>query len=305
MCFGVEVVDDGNATTLSGSTDIELAADRITFLLDKEYQEFGNDIKNLSENLNDISQVVENAKAQLSPLSVRFRSPPPQRNWNLSSLREIIGDYNGTLMECQKLLDENHEFRRSRNFVYNIEWNALIQPKVDQLRRRLHSHNSKILFLLKPLELSLLSDIHKDLVERIDAVHRSLLRLHGLLIPDVEQALSEQERNIPCTLAIPADIETKFRTAAEKSHPEIRTPGSFPLQAGADAFVTHFEESTKKFTAGNFVRQRTPDKKQYLTLLKCVWIMERLQESDALRNAPNDTQLPGYIRQFNEDLSME
>jgi len=173
------------------------------------------------------------------------------------------------------------------------------------LRRRLHSHNSKILILLKPLELSLLSDIHYDLVERIDAVHRSVLHLQGLLIPDVKQALSEQGRVIPIPFPVPADIEKKFRTAAEESQPEIQTPGNFPLQAGADAFVAHLEESTKKFTAGYFINERTPHPKQYLSLLKCIWIMRRLQESYALRNAPKDSQWPGYINQLNEDLSME
>jgi hypothetical protein len=161
------------------------------------------------------------------------------------------------------------------------------------------------LILLKPLELSLLSDIHDDLVERIDAVHRSVLLLEGLLIKDVKQAISEQGSVIPIPLSVPADIEKKFQTAAETSQPEIRTPGNFPLQAGADAFVAHLEESTIKFTAGNFINERTPDPKQYLSLLKCIWIMRRLQESDALRNAPKDSQWRGYINQLNEDLSIE
>ena len=142
-------------------------------------------------------------------------------------------------------------------------------------------------------------------MERIDAVHRSVLHLQGLLIPDVGQALSEQGRVIPIPFPVPADIEKKFQTAAEESRPEIQTPGNFPLQAGADAFVAHLEESTKKFTAGNFINERTPHPKQYLSLLKCIWIMRRLQESDALRNAPKDSQWPGYINQLNEDLSME
>jgi hypothetical protein len=101
------------------------------------------------------------------------RSPslPLQKDWDLSSLREIIGDYHRTLTDCKTLLEGNREFRKNRNFAYNFEWNLVIQPKVDHLRKRLDSHNSKISIILKPLEFNLLSDIHHDLADRIDAVH--------------------------------------------------------------------------------------------------------------------------------------
>jgi hypothetical protein len=275
-------------------------------LLDQQYQDFGNDIKYLSENLKDISRVVENAKSQQSQQSAGLRSPSLQKDWDLSSLKEIIGDYEKTLSDCRKLLEENHEFRKKRNFAYNNYWNLVIQPKIDQLRKRLQLHNTKIVILLKPLEIRLLTDIHQDIVERIDAVHRSVLQLQGLLIPDIDQAISEQGRDIPVSLDIPADIAKKFQTSTEKSRPEIRTPGRFPLQAGADAFVLYLEESTKKFTStGNFINNRTPLAQQYLNLLKCIWIIKQLRESDALRDAPRDSQWPGYISQLNQDLSVE
>jgi hypothetical protein len=273
-------------------------------------------VRHLAENLNNISRVVENAKVTWTQQSLRFsrsQGLPPQKDWDLSSLREIIGDYQKTLTDCQKLLEENHEFRKNRNIAYNVGWNMVIQPKVEHLRKRLECHNSKISILLRPLELNLLSDIHHDLanrmdqiVDRIDAVHHSILHLQGLLIPDVGQALSEQGSVVIAHLDVPIEIEIKFRTAAEKSYPEIRTPGKFPLQAGADAFVEHFEDSTRKFTArGNFLNDRKPPQQQYLALLKSIWIMRRLLGCDELRNAPRDSQWPGYVQQLNEDLSME
>ncbi len=245
-------------------------------------------MKSLAEKLNDILRVVENANAtwaQQPPRHTTSQGQPPQKEWDLSSLREIIGDYERTLTDCEKLLEENHEFRKNRNFAYNIKWNIVIQPKVEQLCKRLKFHNSKISFLLKPLELTLLSDIHSDLASRIDAVHRSIQHLQGLLIPDVEQALSQKEGTIIVRLDVSPDIESRFQTAAERSYPDIRKAGNFPLQAGADAFVAHFEESTKKFTArGNFLDDRKPPQQQYLALLKSIWIMGRLLECDALRN---------------------
>jgi hypothetical protein len=285
-------------------------------LLGGQYQEFGNDVRNLAENLGSILRVLENAKEkwiQHSVRNVHSRGLPSQKDWDLSSLREIIGDYHKTLTDSKKLLEENHEFRRNRNFAYNIEWNLVIQPKVEHLRKRLESHNSKILILLRPFELNLLSGIHRDLADRIDAVgdrvedvHRSILHLQGLLIPDVEQAMSEQESAVVIHLDIPEEIESSFRTAAERCYPEIRTAGNFPLQAGADAFVEHFEESTKNFTArGNFLNDRKPSPQQYLALLKSIWIMRCLSECNALRDTPKDSQWRGYVQQLNDDLSIE
>jgi hypothetical protein len=278
-------------------------------LLAGQYQEFRNDVKNLAENLSNIQRVVKNAKAtwtQQSLQLVRSRTLPQPKEWDLSSLREIIGDYHRTLEDCKKLLEENHEFRRNRNFAYNIEWNVVIQPKVEHLRKRLESHNSKISILLRPLELNLLSEIHRDLADRIDAVHQSVLHLEGLLISDVKQAMYEQERAVVIDVIVPVDIENKFRTSAEKSHPEICITGKFPLQAGADAFVEHFENSTKNFMAkGTFLDDRKPPPQQYLALLKSIWIMRCLTECDALRNASGDSQWPGYVQQLNENLSIE
>ena len=90
----------------------------------QQYHDFGSDIKSLAENLNNIVRVVENARATWIQESVRIarsRGPPLQKDWDLSSLQEIIGDYRSTLEDCQRLLEQNYEFRNNRNFAYNIE----------------------------------------------------------------------------------------------------------------------------------------------------------------------------------------
>jgi hypothetical protein len=259
--------------------------------------------------------VVQNAKEnweQEARRSRQFRPGLPQKEWDLSSIKQIVGDYDVTLADCEKLLKENPEFGRGRGASYNIEWNIVIQPKVDHLRKRLESHNSKILILLKPLELNLLSDVyrglydvHQDLAERIEAVHRSVLHLQGLLIADVEQVMKEQIETIVIPLEVPSDVERKFHAAAEKLHPEIRDPSRFPLPAGANAFLAHFEESTKKFSAGRFLTERTPPPKEYLNLLKCIWILQQVLGGGEFKNLPQDSQWPGYINQLNEDLLAE
>ncbi|PMD45938.1 hypothetical protein L207DRAFT_628596 [Hyaloscypha variabilis F] len=275
----------------------------------RQHQEFWNDVKVLEENLRNILLVIENAKATWVQHSLpRMRSPglPLQIDWELSSIGEIVGDYQKTLYDCQKLLDDNPELRKNRNFAYNIEWNYVLEPEVDQLRKRLQFHNTKILILLRPLELTLLSEIHRDLASRIDAVHHTLLQLKGLLIQDVGLALSEKEGVLVVDLDIPAEIKSRFQASAEKSYPDIRTIGNFPLQAGADSFVQYFTQSTKSFIPrGSLLDERTPPPQQYLALLKCVWIMRRLSNCEALRSAPIGSQWHGYVHQLREDLSIE
>lgn len=277
----------------------ELAVADFISPLDHHYKEFGNDIRSLGDNLNNIHRVVENATTAWAQ---SHRGTSRAKHWNLSSLEEIIGDYHSTLEDCKQLLHENREFRMPRNIAYNFEWTLIIQPKVDHLRKRLDAHNSKIAILLKPLELSLLSEIHHDLAARIDAVHQSVLHLHGLLIPDVAQAISDQDVEAGTMIPIPSDVEIRFHAAADATKLDHSRSPSFPLQAGADALVAHLDQSTKCFSPGRFLNQRSPSAKQYLSLLKCVWIVERLEKSDALRSIDQDSQWPGYIAQLKEEV---
>lgn len=238
-----------------------------------------------------------------------------QQEWDLASIKEIVGDYQNTLADCEKLLEENPGFGSNRGAFYNLEWNILLQPKVDYLQKRLSAHNQKIQLLLEPLELSLLSeiqrdvsDIHQDLADRITAVHHSVLHLQGCIISDAAEAMSEQLQPMQIPLEVPAFIEAKFLAAAVKVRPEVRRPKRFPLQLGADSFLAHFWKSTKCFQAGRFLSDRTPPPEQYLNLLKCVWILLRIEDSEAFEEVSQPSsasQWPGYIKKLRENLSKE
>ena len=89
------------------------------------------------------------------------------------------------------------------------------------------------------------------------------------------------------------------------ARPEIRDPAQFPLQAAADAFFAHFEESTKRFCGGLLLHERTPTVQQYANLLKCVWLMERIETSNEFRNCSLDSYWPGYVGQLKENLRNE
>ena len=88
----------------------------------------------------------------------------------------------------------------------------------------------------------LLTSIHDDLASRIDAVHQSVLSLHALVVPNIDEAVRQREEQETHTILVPEHISAQFVEAAEQGHPEIQLDGAFPLRAGADAFVFHFNK---------------------------------------------------------------
>lgn len=121
------------------------------FLIARQYEEFGRDVKGLAENLDILSRVVACADDSLQ--KQRRQGAPARLRWDRRSLIEIIGDYEMTLRECDKLLKANSRYRVGSNPLRNLEWNVLVQPMADQLRQRITLHNSKILHVLKPFEV--------------------------------------------------------------------------------------------------------------------------------------------------------
>jgi len=65
-------------------------------------------------------------------------------------------------------------------------------------------------------------------------------RIEGLLVADVQAAKTERDAMTLRPLEVPDAIAQAFFDVAQRGHPEIRVPGLFPLQAGADALVFHF-----------------------------------------------------------------
>jgi hypothetical protein len=106
--------------------------------LETNFIDFGNDVKDLAENLDNIKDVVQNAS---TTWDTRFKTKPI---WNLSSLSTIIGNCAQTLKSCDTLLKEERKFNRGGSFIYNVEWNVRVQPQIDLLRQRLTFHTAKV-----------------------------------------------------------------------------------------------------------------------------------------------------------------
>ncbi|PNH44591.1 hypothetical protein VD0004_g3083 [Verticillium dahliae] len=267
----------------------------------RQYFEFGRDVKGLAENLNILSRVLAQANQSLREQGA-YNTPV---RWDEASLLEIIGDYRKTLQECYELVETNTRYRLSSGPVRNIEWNVLVQPNADRLRQRLLLHNSKVLLVLKPFEIDLLCRVHQDLADRIQAVHVDLRRLIGILVPNMEQALAQQEVRDIHMLDIPPRVSEAFRRAAMQEKLEYEDDMSLDLEEMADAFVLHYGNSTRDFVSGMLVENRVPHPEQYINLLKCVWLMQRIRESPKLKQPAPESHWPSYVKQLEDDLSSQ
>lgn len=147
----------------------------------------------------------------------------------------------------------------------------------------------------------LLCRIHEDLAGRMSAMHLDLRRFMGVLVPDMEQALAQQVQREYFQSEVPPDIEDGFQRAWVADRPNDAFEPS--LQEIADAFVIHYHKSTIEFTAGILVENRVPELGQYISLLKCVWLMRRIRGStEFAQQGQTLSHWPSYIQEL-EDVS--
>lgn len=145
--------------------------------------------------------------------------------------------------------------------------------------------------------------VHQDLIQRIQSMHLDVRRLMGVLIPDLEQALAQQNGRQVHTLSIPPHISDEFKRAAVADRPEFTADDtSFNLEEIADAFVLHYRCSTVDFQPGILLESRFPPLAQYINLLKCVWLMDHMRTCSRMIQPDPDSHWPSYVRQL-EDVS--
>lgn len=95
-------------------------------------------------------------------------------------------------------------------------------------------------------------------------------------------------------------IAERFRFAALSDRPDYGSEETFALEELSDAFVMNYNRSTIGFRSGMLVTDRIPPLEQYLNLLKCVWLFERIQSSPSLLNSDTNSHWPSYVRQLEE-----
>lgn len=145
--------------------------------------------------------------------------------------------------------------------------------------------------------------MHADLANRITHLHYDLHRFMGVMVPDLETELTNRQQRQVYLLEVPLEISERFRLAALTDRPEYDSDEAFALCELSDAFILNFHKSTRIFQSGQRVADRIPSLEQYLNLLKCVWLFQRMnRDVSEAADASTDSHWPSYVRQL-EDVS--
>ncbi|KAJ4327665.1 hypothetical protein N0V84_001915 [Fusarium piperis] len=116
----------------------------------ENYRDFGADVHTLHRSLAELEKAVSRAQESLRNHGA---SDTDSLGGDRHSLLEIIGDYNATLRECYRLLEDNRRYAQATGPIRNIDWNLNIMPQVEHLRSRIQMHTSRIQHVLKPFQM--------------------------------------------------------------------------------------------------------------------------------------------------------
>ena len=257
-----------------------------------KYAQFRQDIKSLGDSLGQLESIINNANNQLSH--------PHRFGIALQVLPEVTGDFHQTLNDCEKLLRNHAGLQRGRsNFFENFAWWTSAERDVYSLRERVKFHVTKVAFIAKPFETQLLLGIQRD----VQQLRRDVAHLTGVVTNGVGQMRNTSNPPFLDSVALPDHILTRFTIAFNVDRPAcFEERSDWPLKEGFDALVFHFSKSTIEFNSRPELGQNIPEGPQYLNLLKCIWIMERLKSSSHLTNAGPDSLWADYMRGLEDEI---
>jgi hypothetical protein len=135
--------------------------------------------------------------------------------------------------------------------------------------------------------------MHGDLAGRLDEIR-------GLLLKDVREGTETAKLPLPALPPVPEYLAEKFKAKAVVDRPIE----PFPLAEGIDAVAFHFEESTRKFRSFAPLILK-PEPAQYLNLMKCIWIMEKLKSHPSFDVACQDILWKSYVRELETKIISE
>ena len=123
---------------------------------DLKYLRFGREIQSLGGSLKQLEAVTDNARNDRT--AGRSTSDESAEDdlyrTRLQPLSDVTGDFKDTLKECSTLLSNHKSFRRNAaGFVDNVIWHTTVERDILLLTARLQFHVTKVLFIIKPLEM--------------------------------------------------------------------------------------------------------------------------------------------------------
>ncbi|KAH7389906.1 hypothetical protein BKA66DRAFT_440175 [Pyrenochaeta sp. MPI-SDFR-AT-0127] len=239
----------------------------------QRYVEFGDALFRLHSNLTTIESIVNTANNTLEKDKIDSFGP---QTYDTSSLTDIIGNFRLTLEECHQFLNDDTKFRQRDGFITNIIYNINVDPQVIHLTERLAFHSTKIGLVLDPFNIHVqtqLRDLHK---EQHQDIAELLQELKQLLISGREPVIETPTQFIIRDIEVPVELNERF---ASELRQRLELPsdksGDSPQDAqlsvrdGLEAFFNHFNGLSQD-----------GDSMSYLRLMKSIWVMDKIRESD-------------------------
>ncbi|KAF8865685.1 hypothetical protein BDZ45DRAFT_736257 [Acephala macrosclerotiorum] len=231
---------------------------------DSSYKEFGEDIRKLAINLDLLFNVLQRAEyhAGTSDKSSNWPSPCVEA--------QLVGNFMGTLKECEYLLNDQRYFQRSGGFIQTLLLYAHIEPEVQALRKRITCHNLKLSIIFSILDSQVLEDRSFHIVD-------STAYILGYA-EQLGRRAHEEEDGKPLprlgmgTVLIPRELEDGFIRTTRQTNPDL-----FTLRPDLDAALIYFnniENSAKQEVQSDIIYHIT-----ILDLMMAMWLVKTIRGS--------------------------
>ena len=135
---------------------------------------------------------------------------------------------------------------------------------------------------------------------RIDQIGNDLRRYIERDNPALARELEQQDHAHMYYLPMNRAVADAFERAAAVHPSKYGANGIYPLSELADALVYNYDKSSKLFKGGAMIQDRIPPFDQFLNLLKCVWLLEKVIQSPELASQAPTSHWPSYIKELRD-----
>jgi len=239
---------------------------------DHRYRQFGREIQQLQPALQGLWAVVQEARGEVDPFE--------------RESKDIAGDFVRTLEACRDLLDRHVELKKNRaGVIENVIWNLHVQEQVDELCDQLRFHTQTLQLVAASHGTQLLLEIRREVAWLVEA--------------QVWPGAARQEAQAPALELVPAWLDSVFGANAALAPPvPFEGLDNIPVRQGCEALRQHFGRLSREDGARE---SRAEFILEYLSLLKCHWIIRVLREAKDL-----DLRHPAYpLRRFISNVDLE
>lgn len=119
-------------------------------------------------------------------------------------------------------------------------------------------------------------------------VEVQLNRIEALMFGTGDSTLPPASQAMRCAQVIFPDLlRESFENVSKSARPNIETDENFPMYDGINAFLRHYKEDNNSnlFSGGLFQIPTNQSPPQYLSMMKSIWIIARVQECREYRLA--------------------